>query len=449
MKGSEERESYLAERPFPYCKGCGHGLVARGLNEALIQLRLDPRDIALTSDIGCVGLVDPLFPNLHTVHTIHGRSTAVATGAVLADALLGQGRMKNIVMIGDGGATIGLLHLAQAALMNVDLTVLLHNNLLYGMTGGQHSAFSPEGFATTTTPQGNWVPSLDMEQLLMGCQGGFFARQLATDPELANVIAEAIRYPGFALVEILELCTGYGVPLNRMDGKSLRSLVEASGRQWGLRTKRTDRRPFHALYGERFPAPSQSGEPKGAAPSPLPSFPHRLSCPVGIVIAGSAGEQVQSAAAVLCRAAVLCDLFCTQKNDYPVTVGTGFSLSEVTLSPERIVYTGIDCPDAVLVASADGVREVRSRGAVARLASTGLVIADESVAAEVPDDRVLSLPLRRKLSPKMAALGAVTVLVERTGIFDKEALFEAVRLLVGPEAAPFLRTIDTAWGLGA
>jgi pyruvate/2-oxoacid:ferredoxin oxidoreductase beta subunit len=155
MTTNAEEQSFLADRPFPYCKGCGHGLVARRLNEALVRLRLDPSQIVLTTDIGCVGLVDPLFPAVHTVHTIHGRSTAIAAGAVLADTLLGEGGMKNIVMIGDGGATIGLLHLTQAALMNVDLTVLLHNNMLYGMTGGQHSALTPAGFATSTTLQGN------------------------------------------------------------------------------------------------------------------------------------------------------------------------------------------------------------------------------------------------------------------------------------------------------
>src|SRR5690606_20124186 len=102
----------------------------------------------------------------------------------------------NVVAIGDGGATIGLLHLSQAALMNVDLTVLLHNNMLYGMTGGQHSAFTPEGFATSTTRAGNWVPALDMEQFVRACQGPYFARKLATDADLADVIAEAIAFPG-------------------------------------------------------------------------------------------------------------------------------------------------------------------------------------------------------------------------------------------------------------
>ncbi len=154
-----------------------------------------------------MGLVDPLFPAVHTVHTIHGRATAVAAGAVLADGVLGDGRLTNVVMIGDGGATIGLLHLTQAALMNVDLTVLLHNNMLYGMTGGQHSALTPEGSHTSTTPAGNWVPALDLEPVLRGCQAGFFARHLATDAGLTDAIAAAIAFPGFALVEVLELCT--------------------------------------------------------------------------------------------------------------------------------------------------------------------------------------------------------------------------------------------------
>ncbi len=86
------------------------------------------------------------------------------------------------------------------------------------------------------------------------------------------------------------------------------------------------------------------------------------------------------------------------------------------------LYTGIEQPDAVLITSADGLREVRGRGDLAALAGGGIVIADESVAAEVPGDRTLSLPLRRTLSPRLAALGAVAALVERAGILECEAL---------------------------
>jgi pyruvate/2-oxoacid:ferredoxin oxidoreductase beta subunit/Pyruvate/2-oxoacid:ferredoxin oxidoreductase gamma subunit len=440
--------SFLADRPMPYCRGCGHGLVARRLSDALRRLGLDPSQVVLTTDIGCVGLVDPLFPTLHTVHTIHGRSTAVAAGTVLADALLGGGRLKNVVMIGDGGATIGLLHLTQAALMNVDLTVLLHNNMLYGMTGGQHSALTPEGFATSTTPGGNWVPALDMEQVLRGCQVGFFARLLATDTGLADVIAEAIAFPGFALVEILELCTGFGVPLNKMDGKTLRAMAEAEGRGLGVRIRRSDRRPYHEVYRERFPV-RESAEGPGADIRTPASFAHRLEASVAVVIAGSAGEKVQTAAAILSRAAVLSGLHCVQKNDYPVTVGSGFSLSEVTLAPEPILYTGIDAPDAVLITSADGLKEAQGRGDLARVAPHGLVLADESLRVEAAAGRLLSLPLRRAFSPEMAALGAVAVLVERTGLLEREALGAAARALLGGDAATGERALATAASLVA
>jgi len=449
MTTNAEEQSFLADRPFPYCKGCGHGLVARRLNEALVRLQLDPSQIVLTTDIGCVGLVDPLFPAVHTVHTIHGRSTAIAAGAVLADTLLGEGRMKNIVMIGDGGATIGLLHLTQAALMNVDLTVLLHNNMLFGMTGGQHSALTPAGFATSTTAQGNWVPALDMEQLLRGCQAGFFARQIATDGELGDVIAEAIAFPGFALVEILELCTGFGVPLNKMDGRTLRAIAEADGHALGVRLRRDDRRPYHDVYRERFPAATGQPETTPAGPSATQVFAHGLDRPRTVIIAGSAGERVQTAAAVLCQAAVLSRLHCVQKNDYPVTVGSGFSLSEVKLAPEPILYTGIDAPDAVLITSADGLKEIRSRGDLGRLAAGGIVIADESLAAELPSDRTLSLPLRQRLSPDMAALGAVAVLNERTGILDREAIRAAIGVLAGGDSERLHRALAAAATLGA
>jgi len=128
--------------PLPYCKGCGHGLVLRALGRALERLD-HPSDVAIVTDIGCVGLADAQFTGPHTIHTTHGRSTAFATGMALADRVIGTGRLKPIVMIGDGGAMMGINHLVNAALLNPDVTVLVHNNFLFGMTGGQNSAFSP------------------------------------------------------------------------------------------------------------------------------------------------------------------------------------------------------------------------------------------------------------------------------------------------------------------
>ena len=103
--------TYLAsDAKLPYCRGCGHALVVRQLSHALEGLGLPPRSVVLTTDIGCVGLADSLFPYLHTVHTTHGRSTAIATGMALAEVMLPTKGLKPVVMIGDGGAMIGLLH---------------------------------------------------------------------------------------------------------------------------------------------------------------------------------------------------------------------------------------------------------------------------------------------------------------------------------------------------
>ena len=205
-----------------------------------------------------------------------------------------------------------------------------------------------------------------------------------------------------------------------------------AGSACGLR--RDDRRPYHDVYRERFPAATGQPETTPAGPSATQVFAHGLDRPRTVIIAGSAGERVQTAAAVLCQAAVLSRLHCVQKNDYPVTVGSGFSLSEVKLAPEPILYTGIDAPDAVLITSADGLKEIRGRGDLGRLAAGGIVIADESLAAELPSDRTLSLPLRQRLSPDMAALGAVAVLNERTGILDREAIRAAIGVLAGGDS---------------
>src|SRR3990172_12817785 len=124
-------QAYLNDQvKFPFCKGCGHNNVLRRLNESLVALQLGVNDVALVTDIGCIGLADNLFKDIHTVHTTHGRSTAFATGIALADSVLENGKLKTIVLIGDGGAMIGLQHLVHAAMLNVDVTVIIFNNFI-------------------------------------------------------------------------------------------------------------------------------------------------------------------------------------------------------------------------------------------------------------------------------------------------------------------------------
>jgi len=410
---------------LPYCRGCGHSLVVRHLSHALESLALPPRSIVLTTDIGCVGLADALFPYLHTVHTTHGRSTAFATGMALADAVLEPQGLKPIVMIGDGGAMIGLLHLVHAAQLNVDITVLIHNNFMFGMTGGQHSALSPLNWITATTPGGNMTPPLDLLALLRTAHAGFLARQLATSRELATTLADAIHYPGFAAVEIVELCTAYGTRWNEAAGASLEGILERQGNTMGKLETETERPRFRDLYHRE----TASARPQRAKPTvPRLGTPTKLAEEVRLVIAGTAGERVQSAAALFCRSALAAGLYSTQKNDNPVTQGSGFSLSEICLSPKPIDYTGMESPDVVLAVSEDGWKELQANGTLAACGEETLLMVDAQIEAVMPKCHVIRLPLRREAKPKRAALAALAAWLERNPVLPAEA-WEAVLAL--------------------
>jgi pyruvate/2-oxoacid:ferredoxin oxidoreductase beta subunit/Pyruvate/2-oxoacid:ferredoxin oxidoreductase gamma subunit len=390
---------------LPYCRGCGHAAVVRQLSRALERLQLPARSVALTTDIGCVGLADSLFPYLHTVHTTHGRSTAFATGLALADVLFEHSGLKPVVMIGDGGAMIGLLHLVHAAQLNVDVTVLVHNNFLFGMTGGQHSALTPLEFVTATTPAGNYTPPLDLVALLRAAHAGFLARQYATDSDLDAVIAEAIAYPGFALVEILELCTAYGTRWNELTGSTLKEMTRLQGYAIGKLETNLDRATFRDVF--RHEQHNSHPPPAGTAASAQRVEGAALAEELRLVVAGSAGERVQSSAALLAQAALACGLHVTQKNDNPVTQGSGFSLAEICLSPRPIEYTGMEQPDVIIIASADGLKELQANGTLGRCHAETLVILDAELEAPKLPGRMIRLPLRKSAAPPRAAMAGL------------------------------------------
>ena len=417
---------------LPYCRGCGHSLVVRQLSRALEQLDLPPRSVVLTTDIGCVGLADSLFPYLHTVHTTHGRSTAFATGMALADAVLQPCDLKPIVMIGDGGAMIGLLHLVHAAQLNVDVTVLIHNNFMFGMTGGQHSALSPLDWVTATTPEGNSTPPLDLLALLRTAHATSLARRFATSADLGTTIARAIHHPGFAAVEIVELCTAYGTRWNQATGASLETILERQGQVIGELETEKNRPDFR----ESYRVVTESPRPKSVKPAvPRLATAAKLTGELRLIIAGTAGERVQSAAALLCRAALAAGLYSTQKNDNPVTQGSGFSLSEICLSPKPIEYTGMEQPDVVLAVSRDGWKELEANGTLTACGQETLVVMDSELEAAPPRGRIVRLPLRREAKPNRAALSAIAAWLEKNSVIPEEA-WQAVLELEPAERRP-------------
>jgi hypothetical protein len=126
-----------------------------------------------------------------------------------------------------------------------------------------------------------------------------------------------------------------------------------------------------------------------------------------MVIAGTAGERVQSSAALLCRAALNVALYSTQKNDNPVTQGSGFSLSEICLSSQPIDYTGVETVDVVIAVSQDGWNELQANGTLAQLKPSTLLLLDAELEISNPIDRMIRQPFRRDATPKGAALAAI------------------------------------------
>lgn len=438
----QKRTSYLVENPkFPFCKGCSHTNVMRKLNEALVELQLTPANVSIVTDIGCIGMADALFKDLHTVHTTHGRSTAFASGIALADSVLADSKLKTIVLIGDGGAMIGLQHLVHAAMLNVDVTVLICNNFVYGMTGGQGSGLTPECFVTATTPEGNIVPPVDICQILKNSNAPFVARGIATDQNLSNLIAKAISYPGFAAIEILELCTEFAVHQNELTGKKLTEVAKQNGWQLGMIKEGDERPTFAKRYFENQKESGTSREKKNGTRRLMPRN-YIISNPVSILVAGSAGEKVQSASGGLCQAAIQSGLHVTQKNDNPVTQGSGFSLSEIWLSPEEIGYTGVEQPDILIITSMEGYAELEMRGIFQRLSRETKIFIDDSIGASLDALHVFRMPFRKTFGPMSASLAAIGIVAIHEKLVDDDTMISILKTRLKGESESVLNKIE-------
>ncbi|HHH41676.1 MAG TPA: hypothetical protein ENK56_06690 [Chloroflexi bacterium] len=399
---------FLTTSSFPYCKGCGHHLIDRNLVRALEGMGCSPLDVVLVTDIGCHGIADRAFAT-HTVHGLHGRS--VALGAGIGMALPPE--KKVVVFIGDGGATIGLQHILEAARLNVDLTVVVHNNMLYGMTGGQPSGLTPEGFRTVITPEGSQLPHHDLCRLVMDAGAAYAARVVGLG-NFSDVLREAVEVEGFSLVEVLELCVAYAAKWN--PGLRLKELAQAAGYEPGV--WRGTRRPAFRL-------PPGEEKPSLLEMEPIPvRYTSPLEGRMALVVGGSAGEGVQRAAELFARAAIGSGLEATKKGSYPVTVGVGFSTAEVVLSRRPIAYHGIAQPDVVVITSEDGLRHEAER--VLRMEGGTLWI-DESLPVPETGAEVRVRDFRGRAGPRNAALYALLTLARETGVVPPEAFVEAIQ----------------------
>ena len=409
-----------------YCPGCSHGLALEHLGEAIDRLGVQREKVCLVSDIGCVGTADRYF-NCHTFHGLHGRSITYAEGIKRArpDLLV-------IVLIGDGGCGIGTAHLVHAARRGVGIKIVVFNNFNFGMTGGQHSPTTPERARTTTTPGGAVEHPFDICETVAVSGAGYVARCGVFDPNCVERLEAALRYSGFSLVDLWELCVAYYVPENKLTRPGLKELSARLHMPFGL-------------VRERPPRPGAASA-DGEAERKRPSSPEAISLPWcgrrEVCVAGSAGQRIRSAAGVIGEMAVAAGLHVVQQDDFPITVRKGHSISNLIVSSGPVHYTGVESPHLMVLLSQDGL----SRLPILGVQTEGsLLVVDESLGSVPPAARTIRVDLRRieKESGKQtAALACLVMGVIEAGWISAERILQAAQqALVGRYREENLRAI--------
>ena len=312
-------------RPPVFCPGCSHDQVVRALDKALLQMGLKEEQVVVVSDIGCSGLFDTFF-NTHAFHGLHGRALTYATGLKMA-----RPDLKVIVTMGDGGLGIGGAHVLSTCRRNIDLTLLVMNNFNYGMTGGQCSATTPPDAQVSSGFLNRLEKPMDICYVAGAAGAGYVSRASTYQKDLVEQIQKAVLFDGFSLIDIRGVCTGRFTKKNKLTPTMIDD--ELSTLPSIDHFAEMNRRPE---YGKHY---RQEAACRKRVESPLKierQFQPLESGRREVVFLGSAGKRIVTAGELLCLAGITAGLKATQKNDYPITVLRGHSVSEIILSQDDI-----------------------------------------------------------------------------------------------------------------
>jgi 2-oxoglutarate/2-oxoacid ferredoxin oxidoreductase subunit beta len=188
-----------------WCPGCGDFSVLASIQKAAVNLGIEPENFVLQSGIGCSGRISG-YLNVYGMHSMHGRSLALAQGVKLAN--------KDLTVVcagGDGdGFGIGLNHFVHAARRNVDITYIVMDNQIYGLTKGQISPTSPKGFVTKSTPEGNPETPISPIQVALSANASFIAQGFSGNlKQVTSIIEQGIQHKGFAFINIFSPCVTF------------------------------------------------------------------------------------------------------------------------------------------------------------------------------------------------------------------------------------------------
>lgn len=438
----------LKERTTHYCAGCGHGLVHRYLAEAIDDLGLQDRTVAV-SPVGCAVFLY-YYLDVGNSQAAHGRASAVALGHKLANP-----EAVVVSYQGDGDlAAIGLLEIMQVAQLGVPLAVIFVNNAVYGMTGGQLAPTTLTGQRTTTTPEGRsrleGAP-LKMAEIIASLDGPVYVERVALfDAKQRKRAAKAVRKAlelqatnqGFAFVEVLAECPTH---LHATPAEAERWVVENMLPVFPLGVKK-DVPPVpwgSTLRTPRFEAAevlSALGADAEPAPRFCQAFPRtRFGDDVGLKVAGAGGDGAQTAAMLVARAAIDEGFDATHIPSYGPESRGGTSYADVRVAEREVLSPDVPHPHVLVAFNAPSLAKFGPQ-----VEPGGLVLYDATVIREAPalDPAVTVLPvpcseiarsLGQPLAKNLVALGALQA---ATGLLPEESLLSAMRrALAGKRAA--------------
>ena len=403
-----------SNRPPVFCPGCAHERVIHALDVTLQNMQLGGDQIAIVSDIGCSGLFDTFF-NTHAFHGLHGRALTYATGIKMA-----RPELNVIVTMGDGGLGIGGAHLFSTCRRNIDLTLLVLNNFNYGMTGGQCSATTPPEARVGSGFLNRLEQPVDVCRVAGAAGAGQVSRASAYQKSLADQIEIAIRFDGFSLIDIWGVCPGRYTRQNKLSPKMIESALSEMPPVEAF-TAGNARKEYGRHYRE------EAGRQNPVAP-PVAIDAVFSSPEAGrkeVVLLGSAGQRIVTAGEILCLTGITAGLNASQKNDYPITVLRGHSVSEVILSDGQIGYTGIEAPSVVIALAQEGVD--RRQQMFGHLPGEAVVLKAAEIDLPACSCPQMTIDFNaHKIKPQDRALASLAILAAQDRVLSTDMLTAAL-----------------------